>query len=502
MEKVVVVLDVRQATSGGQHFRQAIKTLVHDKLVHKPNHELGLVVCGCSQTDNTRFDGTVGDVYEHIIEALTLQTVSLDVLRHVDSLECDPLHDNQSCSVPAAVRVAVDMLNRPSDAGKGTRKKVSGKKRIVVLSSTGGVSKDDRQGIREHVSSEGIACQFILLKDADASLPSLDDDVRLVYDAYGMMTCFPTKEVRDAHVVYSHTMSFGGELDIYVKIVPKTKRETFPAMGNVSQSATGDTDGFESSGLWGSHPPTAGEHFRPDDIRQEHPVEQQDRVRGLRFGRNLVPLAEALTALTKVSPDRGVHVLGFMDVGDLPRQLFVSVRCCCIIISVQLHLMHLMSGTCVQTSKILFADKSKADSVAAFCSIVHAMKNLDQVILLRVVLRAGGTVKLMVGIPVANNPAYMILKEVPFVEDVCPMHGWPLPQASEAAVEQVRSIIQSNMLSDDQMNLESINNPILHRSIAFFTEKFLEPDATLSYDPEWLSSVFIDVHIEQMIDYM
>jgi hypothetical protein len=328
MEKVVVILDVRQATSGGQHFRQAIKTLVHDKLVHKPNHELGIIVCGCSQTDNPRFDGTVGDVYEHIVVAIPLQTVSLDTLRDIDSLECDPLGCDQSCSVPAAVRVAVDMLNLTSDAGKGTKKKASGKKRFVVLSSTRGLSKDDQQGIREHASMEGIACQFILLNDMDVSSLSLEDDVRLVYDAYGMMTCFPTKEVRDAHVIYSHTMSFGGELDIYVKIVPKTKRETFPAMGNVSQSATGDTDAFESSGLWGSHMSPAGEYYRPDDIHQEHPVEQQDRVRGLRFGRNLVPLAESLNALTKISPDRGVHVLGFMDVEDLPRQLFVSVRCC------------------------------------------------------------------------------------------------------------------------------------------------------------------------------
>ena len=156
----------------------------------------------------------------------------------------------------------------------------------------------------------------------------------------------------------------------------------------------------------------------------------------------------------------------------------------------------------MQTSKILFADKSRTDSVAAFCSIVHAMKTLDQVILLRVVLRAGGTIKLMIGIPVESNPAYMILKEVPFMEDVCPLHSRPLPQASESAIEQARSMIQNNMLSDNQMNLESTNNPILHRSIAFFTEKFLEQHATLSYNSEWLSSVFVDIDIEQMIDQL
>ena len=46
------------------------------------------------------------------------------------------------------------------------------------------------------------------------------------------------------------------------------------------------------------------------------------------FGKSLLPLSNPLVEMAKVSTERGVRLLGFLDEGQVPVHLFMGVRVC------------------------------------------------------------------------------------------------------------------------------------------------------------------------------
>jgi hypothetical protein len=72
MESVVLVVDVRSTTADSpgdddmlEHAVRAAQTFAHEKLVHKPTHEVGLVVFGSATANNDRMGGD-GSKYDHV----------------------------------------------------------------------------------------------------------------------------------------------------------------------------------------------------------------------------------------------------------------------------------------------------------------------------------------------------------------------------------------------------------------------------------------------------
>jgi non-homologous end joining protein Ku len=125
-------------------------------------------------------------------------------------------------------------------------------------------------------------------------------------------------------------------------------------------------------------------------------------LKSYRYGNVFVPLSDPLVQLGKLTPERGIQLVGFMNEGDIPPEMFMGA------------------------SKALFADKNHTASMSALVSLATAMVNKKQVALLRLVLRAGSSTKLMVAFPVTQNPAYFVLKEAPFMEDVSILQNDPL----------------------------------------------------------------------------
>lgn len=145
-----------------------------------------------------------------------------------------------------------------------------------------------------------------------------------------------------------------------------------------------------------------------------------------------------------------------------------------------------------QTSKILFADKTKLNSIRALYSLASAMLSMKKVALLRVVLRAGSNTKLVIGFPGRGNPAYLTLKEAPFMEDIAFLNVIPLSESSGDVQEQARALVDANMLADSDMILDETSNPILHRAISYFNDRLLEIDTEQQQeqDTSWLEYVF------------
>ena len=299
------------------------------------------------------------------------------------------------------------------------------------------------------------------------------------YTVSQMKTCFPVKESKDVHVIYSGPMTLADAVEVAVKIVPKTKREPFMTLGNVSSNRFEDPS-LAFSGELERRERRERHLYRPDDIEQLCPVPMHEQVKGYKFGDVIVPISQPLAELGKLSPERGVSLMGFMDRGELSPDLFMG------------------------TAKALFADKTSAASVAALCSLAVAMEKKRTVAVLWVVLRAGGAPKLMVAHPVARNPAYFILKEAPFMEDVAAINCTPLPAPGPDLVIGARELVRANMLDDasptspGRVDPERMGNPTLHRAMHYFTERFLGREACGSVPPE--GGLFVDCFGEGILD--
>lgn len=289
MEKAVVVLDCRASFSPFfESAKTALQTFVHEKLIHKPNHEVGIVIFGCDTTSNPLFDGTDGDAYEHVSVVQSLETVGVDLLKTLQRLP-PPTMGSDKGSMDAAVRVAGEVLRTTTE-----QKKKAAKQRIVVLSTFESGEGGEAKSTIEQLADASILFTLIhCMHDEEQARCASDHwawalgksvQVKPVHTLYQLRTCFPIKENKDAHTLYSHTMKLGNSLEIPVKVILKLKKEPFPSLGNASHLAT-ETDVQESAAPWPYQSAGGGAaagYYREDDIRQEYPIEVEDRVRGFR----------------------------------------------------------------------------------------------------------------------------------------------------------------------------------------------------------------------------
>jgi len=379
------------------------------------------------------------------------------------------------------MRVALDMI--------GSSKKKTGKKKVVVVSTFEGLSPRDVEDFKRIVdglqSGAPVLVKFVHYdaRPTTAGGGEVEEhwlwravapyresaNIKVVRTPSQLRTCFQIKETKEAHVIYSGTLQLADKLEVMVKIVPKIKKEPFMALGNTSNNAFDDSNEYVPSSTYGtygtspsfgaspssgtpSNSAASGDWYRQDDIEQKHPVPVGARIKAYKFGNVLLPMSGPVAELAKLSPDRGIRLVGFMDRAELSPELFMGA------------------------SKVLFGDKASSASVAALCSLAAAMVKKQQVALLRVVLRAGSSVKLTVAFPVAENPAYFILKEVPFMQDVASINCAPLPEPEAETVLRAREFVQANMLDAAVPDLDATGNPTLHRAVNYFTRRFLMSD--------------------------
>jgi len=128
--------------------------------------------------------------------------------------------------------------------------------------------------------------------------------------------------------------------------------------------------------------------------------------------------------------------------------------------------------------------------VGALSSLAHAMVQEDQVALIRMILRAGASIKLAIGIGVADNPGYFILKEAPYGEDVSSLAMHPASSLDTDIASAALDFVDRNMLEESEMDLNCIANPVLHRAMSFLSQSFVEPDADVPDADAWLEPVF------------
>lgn len=275
MERLTLVLDLRQEFSGYlTSAKVCMKTLIHEKLVHKPTCEIAVIGFGSLDTSNVFPSSQSGE--GEVLTISPLEEASLHALEAIDRFS----GGHSRCSLSSALKRAAEMMS-------GAQKRKTAKKRVIVLSTFEGMSENEKEACKFAISIDyDISYEFICCVEAHGDeehsvnqIPGVN--VLEVQNGYELQTCFPTKVNRDGHVIYSGTLLLGSDIGLDVKIVPKTKRELFPPLGNT----TGEFYSESLSHGWVySSTPTGktDELFREDDIEQTNPVDVDDRVRGFK----------------------------------------------------------------------------------------------------------------------------------------------------------------------------------------------------------------------------
>jgi len=269
-EKVVIVLDV------GSMFKEflepatcAIGTFLHEKMINKPAHKVGLVVCGSNDEALT------------VEECICLEPVTEKHLAALSGIEpFRSAHVARSYFDEGIIK-AIDLLH--SDLPE-KKKGVVREKVVLITCDRDDCStrvKDSLTLLQESKIKLQIVQVLQSFSDKGPSwiheaVRDLHAEVKYVYSTYQMRTCFPVKQYSDMHVIYSHTLLIGAKTEISVKLSTKVRPEAFPSIGNM-QIGT-ELDSLEPSyDRSKSH-----DYFREDDFEQKMPIDMDNQIKGFR----------------------------------------------------------------------------------------------------------------------------------------------------------------------------------------------------------------------------
>jgi len=123
--------------------------------------------------------------------------------------------------------------------------------------------------------------------------------------------------------------------------------------------------------------------------------------------------------------------------------------------------------------------------VSAIHALATALIAKSQGAVVRVVLRAGSASKIYFGTPRVSNPSYFVLNEIPYVEDFSSFYVEKMPPVSHELKTVAGRMIDDMMLEDGYMEPERLANPVLHRAIAYFNDRYVTINADLPSRDVW-----------------
>lgn len=141
----------------------------------------------------------------------------------------------------------------------------------------------------------------------------------------------------------------------------------------------------------------------------------------------------------------------------------------------------------------MVADKGSKPSQLALAALVRALDNKSQVAIVRAMMRAQGSVALMVAVPVLATgaaPDHFVINELPFQEDIRWFTFAPfsredkLPDADQ--MKATRNLVDAMTLdvqTRPELAPETTPNPALHRFIQFVCDKAVDDDVKVP-EPE------------------
>ncbi|XVF79890.1 hypothetical protein PTKIN_Ptkin15bG0027000 [Pterospermum kingtungense] len=474
-EKLVLLLDVGPSMhSVLTEVEKVCSMLVEKKLIYSKNDEMGVVVVGTEETNNDLKKEVGG--YDNIVVLQDIKVVDGDL---IDTLQKLPRGTVNGDFLDAIV-VGMDMLiKRYKDIYKG-------KKRLCLITNAIHPIKDSLEGSKEdqvrtiavQMTAQGMKMESLVVRgslgqgankrimdenDRLLSIFSEETRTRTVYvdSPISLLGALKTRRVTPV-TVFRGDLEVSPKMKIKVWVYKKTQEERFPTLKKYSEKAP-------STNKFATHQVKLDYEYKSiDDSSKVVPPEQ--RIKGYRYGPQVVPISPAEWDAVKFKPEKGIKLLGFTDASNIIRHYYMK------------------------DVYLFIAEPGNTRAILAVSSIARAMKEMNKVAILRCVWRQGQQ-NVVVGVLTPNIsqndriPDSFYFNVLPFVEDVreyqfpsfnsLPASLQPNEQQQKAADEFVQRLDLAPSGKEEMLLPDFTPNPVLERFYRHLELKSRQPDAAV-----------------------
>ncbi|PKA47661.1 ATP-dependent DNA helicase 2 subunit KU80 [Apostasia shenzhenica] len=458
-EVVVLIIDVGPTMHGVLPEVEKVCTmLVLKKLIYGKTDEVGIVLFGTEETKND-LQKEVGG-YLHVLVLQDIKVVDSDVM--------DSLHELQRGTHNGdfldAIVVGMDMLIKKFGPAH------KGKHRLCLITNAQHEIKEPDEGtkadqvdtIGQLMKTHGVRLECILIKSKLAGSVQqkiIDENIYLlnqfsrntiskiihVDGPRSLLGALKTRNISPV-TVYRGDLELSSSMKIKVWVYKKTSEEKFPTLKKYSDKAP-VTDRFATHELKIDY-----EYKSAEDSDKVIPPEQ--RIRGYRYGPQVVPISSAEWEAVKFKPDKSLKLLGFTDISNIFRHYYMK------------------------DVYVFIPEPGNAKAILAVSSLARSMKEMNKAAILRCVWRQGqGSVVVGVLTPNIssedNIPDSFYLNVLPFAEDVreyrfpsfsdLPTSRQPNELQQEASDNLVKALDLAPPGEEEALKPDFTPNPVLQR---------------------------------------
>ncbi|KAK1394041.1 ATP-dependent DNA helicase 2 subunit KU80 [Heracleum sosnowskyi] len=458
--------------------------LVQKKLIFGKYDEVGVVLFGTEDTDNVLTDEIGG--YEHVIVLNHLKVVDGDLIKVLEELPRGTVDGD----FLDAIVVGMDMLI------KKFGQTIKGKKRLCLITNAIHPIKDPYEGTKQdqvhtiaaQMAAHGMKMECIVYRgeqEMDGNKSAIEEN-DLLLDTISKMTSSRKVHVGNSTsllgalrtrnispvTIYRGDLELSSEVKVMVWVYKKTSEEKFPTLKKYSDKAP-ETDKLASHEVKVEY-----EYKKVDDPTKVVPPEQ--RIKGYRYGPQVVPISSAEWEAVKFKPEKGVKLLGFTDASNIMRHYYMK------------------------DVNIVIAEPGNTKAALAVSALARAMKEMNKVAIVRCVWRQGQT-QVVIGVLTPNIsdrdhvPDSFYLNVLPFVEDVrefqfpsfsnLPSSMLPNNEQQEAADNLVKMLELAPTGKAECLQPEFTPNPVLERFYRYLELKSRHPDAAVPPLDETLKKI-------------
>ncbi|XP_060218825.1 ATP-dependent DNA helicase 2 subunit KU80 [Lycium barbarum] len=473
-EAVVLVIDVGPSMhSVLPEIEKVCSLLIQKKLVFSRYDEVGFVLFGTSDTKNELTEEIGG--YEHVTVLRNIKVVDDDL---VDALQNLPRGSFPGDFLDAIV-VGMDMLIKKF----GQTNK--GKKRLCLITNAATPIKDPFEGTKEdqvntittQMTAQGMKMDCVIVRmkqdwenrrvmeenDFLMSVFSNKSSSKVVYveSPTSLLGALRTRNISPV-TIFRGDFEISTQLKIKVWVYKKTSEEKFPTLKKYSDKAP-LTDKFATHEIKVDY-----EYKSIEDPNKVVPPEE--RIKGFRYGPQVVPISPAELEAVKFKPEKSVKLLGFTDASNIMRHYYLK------------------------DVNIFIAEPGNKKAILALSALARAMKEMNKVAIVRCVWRQGQA-NVVVGVLTPNvsdkdnTPDSFYFNILPFAEDVrefqfpsfsnLPSSMQPNEKQQEAADKLVQMLDLAPPGKQELLPPDFTPNPVLERYYRYLDLKSKDPDAAV-----------------------
>ncbi|XP_064948605.1 ATP-dependent DNA helicase 2 subunit KU80-like [Musa acuminata AAA Group] len=471
-ESLVLLIDVGPSIhSVLQDVEGVCSMLVQKKLIFSKSDEVGIVLFGTEDTNN-ELEKEVGG-YEHVAVLRDIRVVDDDAVVVLKNLPKGTFPGD----FLDAIVVGMDMLIKKFGVSD------KGKKRLYLITDARFSTKEPYEGTKEDqvdtISQQmkvlGIRLNCLIIREKICStehLGAIDENDKLLDQfsrkamaktvhvdcATSLLGAIKTRNVVPV-TVFRGDLELSSMMKIKVWVYKKTSEEKFPTLKKYSDKAP-------ASDKFATHEVKVDFEYKssqdPDKV-----VPPEQRIKGYRYGPQVVPISSAEWEAVKFKPEKGVKLLGFTDASNILRHYYM------------------------RDVYIFIPEPGNTKAIIAVSALAKAMKEMNKSAVLRCVWRQGqGNVSVGVLTPnlssIDNIPDSFYFNILPFAEDVrefqfpsfssFPSSWQPDQQQQEAADDLVRMLDLAPFDRKEVLQPDYTPNPVLERFYQFLHLKSKAPE--------------------------